>query len=885
LNGIIGVHIFTWPDRDYITDREYGFGILKRYREPKKSFQYMQEVFYQVALIEQHTPKLFTSLKYAEYDVAFYWPSNTTDQMFNRYQNNMAGVWGPLTRLGLRCRFMNETQLYQGDYKNVKVLILPRNQRMIAGDLQFIYDNVIGSGVHVYSDADLPGYQDYYCRQQPDFTQLMEDMFGIQPIVVNAYQDVITPYDIKMSDYLTLELQPQFNMLPMRAFQSSWFGVWKYHKVKVTSGQAIVNMLIQDENNVLFPGIVMKTHAKAKSIASMFALGDTNCEALQCWTGHYIYFKGLFLTQQGLGLQSSINVEGSPMVQAFLIESYNNLKMLYVHNWDDYSYTEGITLTIPSILGMTVKDMLNSRKLITSASDGVVTLDMGPNDLRIFLINEPLKPFVSFVYNQTDVDIFPTVNGPKVTVRFDTSTSSDKCVLRIKLLAEGSNKVYTKIATQIKGVGYTRTNLPIIDYSPLDKGYLSSSQGINYYLEASVSCPGYDAQSSTINVLVSWPVAPKTLPATVSTGVPAATVVSWENFPIARLNAFQGMTAIWNSTKTAARDPTHYDKVKRVAAVLESIGYTYSRMVAWDEGLQDYGPLYHVFNDSVPTDSSGMGNLNPKYFGDMIKYIILPGVSVLSVQEAGNLRTWLTSYNFTDVTLISTEGGVGRWDENGNEVPGRLADLFGTSGAYVQGVTGAKLQITDDNHPSTQSIGKGTFDVSVASFADTATAKGGVAHGTISQGDGKTYPAMITNQLSDVGKAMMFNFDATDSSTANLQTLWSAVSTWMHCNSQIYKLRWDAVCDNRTIGSTDGWILQGTGSMTMSVTPTDVCSGTEKLIWRGHVYYWNNTDPYDAAGNKGYYTSENDNQLIPESSAGRTGLTWFLVIVCIVAML
>lgn len=71
----------------------------------------------------------------------------------------MAGIWGPMTRLGLRSRFMNETQLYAGEYKDVKLLILPRNQRMLAGELQFMYDHVIPAGVHIYSDADLPNYQ------------------------------------------------------------------------------------------------------------------------------------------------------------------------------------------------------------------------------------------------------------------------------------------------------------------------------------------------------------------------------------------------------------------------------------------------------------------------------------------------------------------------------------------------------------------------------------------------------------------------------------------------------------------------------------------------------------------------------------------------------
>jgi len=39
---------------------------------------------------------------------------------------------------------MNRDELLAGEYKQVKALILPRNQRLEVGDLQFIANNVLG---------------------------------------------------------------------------------------------------------------------------------------------------------------------------------------------------------------------------------------------------------------------------------------------------------------------------------------------------------------------------------------------------------------------------------------------------------------------------------------------------------------------------------------------------------------------------------------------------------------------------------------------------------------------------------------------------------------------------------------------------------------------
>jgi hypothetical protein len=883
MNGVIGVHIFTLNDRDYITDREYGFGIVKTYREKKASYAYITDLFYQIALIEQTFPALFTSLHYAAYDVAFYWPSYTIDQMYCRFQNNLAGVWGPLTRLGLRSRFMNETQLLAGEYKNVQVLVLPRNQRMLPGILQFIYDHVIPSGVNVYAEADLPGYQDYYIRNQSDFMPLMESIFGIQPVVINAFEDIVTVYDISPSPYTTVELQPTLNMGYMYAYQSTWFGVWKYHKVLTTSGQTIVNMLLQRENNLLEPGIIMKNHGKAKSIIAAFSLGDTVCDALQCWTGHYTYYSGLFLSPQGLNMTPAITITGSAMVQTQIMNTENNMKVLYVTNWDDYSTTYGIQLVIPEIVGMTVKDLLDNRNLITASSDGVITLDMTPNDLRIFLIGEPIQPAVHFIYNQTVVDIFPTTTGSPIAVQFDTASSQSSCILRVRLLAQNSRSIYAQAATRVSGRGWTQTNMSIVDYSTINTQYLSSDEGAgntNYYYEAALSCPGYSTVTTTLNVLLSWPVAPKQVATSVTANTPVATTISWENLPISRLNAFQGVVGIWNSTKTGSIDPSHYDKVAAVAATLESIGYVLTRMIAWDQGLQDYGPLYHIFNDSIPSDPTGMGSLSVHYFGEYVKYLILPGVTVLSDSEAANLRTWVTHPNFTDITLISTEGGVGRLDENGNPGEHRLADLFGVSSTLTSTSANVQVKITDPNHPITYLVAGNTFSsVAPAAYVNVTT---GIAHGTINDGT-NTYPAIITNQISDWSKAMTFNFDITNVGTYQAKQLWNSFSTWMHCNALIYKMTWRALCKNATIATNDTFIITGTGTQIVSVTPNETCSGLD-LVWEGYLYYWNVTEPLSKDNNLGYYTSAND-YLIFKNAAVSKPISLLLLVIALCLML
>jgi hypothetical protein len=132
-----------------------------------------------------------------QYDVLFYFPK-TTDHHLERYKSQVYNLWAPLMRIGLRVNLISTEQLFAGEYVSAKVLILPRNERMQAGVLQFIQDSVIPAGVHVVSDGDLPGLYDEYIRPQPDFAALMSSLFGITPTTVNLFQDVSSEYNYKV---------------------------------------------------------------------------------------------------------------------------------------------------------------------------------------------------------------------------------------------------------------------------------------------------------------------------------------------------------------------------------------------------------------------------------------------------------------------------------------------------------------------------------------------------------------------------------------------------------------------------------------------------------------------------------------------------------------
>ena len=111
--GAIGVHVFTWNDRAYITDREKGFGIVYADRRIKPSFWVVRDTY---NLMDQvGVTHLIGNSKDATRDVAFLW-SDATDDMYNRYEANMQHLFAPLQRVGYEPTFLSREELLTSKY-------------------------------------------------------------------------------------------------------------------------------------------------------------------------------------------------------------------------------------------------------------------------------------------------------------------------------------------------------------------------------------------------------------------------------------------------------------------------------------------------------------------------------------------------------------------------------------------------------------------------------------------------------------------------------------------------------------------------------------------------------------------------------------------------
>ena len=111
--GVIGIHVFTWQDRTYITDREKGFGITYGDRRIKPAFWTVRDTY---NLMDQlNVLGLLAGSTDPAPDVAFYW-SDATDQIYNRYEVNMQQLYGPLERIGLEPGFINRDELLTSKY-------------------------------------------------------------------------------------------------------------------------------------------------------------------------------------------------------------------------------------------------------------------------------------------------------------------------------------------------------------------------------------------------------------------------------------------------------------------------------------------------------------------------------------------------------------------------------------------------------------------------------------------------------------------------------------------------------------------------------------------------------------------------------------------------
>ena len=807
--GAIGVHIFTWNDRPYITDREKGFGIVYADRRTKPAFWVVRDAY---DLMEQlDVRNLIANSTDPTPDVAFYW-SDATDGMYNRYECNMQQIFGPLERLGLEPTFLNRTELLtskyfkdiwqsdavlnlstvhggarslkisagsgggtvavypanstqvvdlsaattfsvwvydtqgnntiqlrlrdsdgdggsggdgyylwssnasvqnvwtkinwdlttypsvpnldknkiasvesyefnQGvyyfddttyvvgtetafqnfeknngtprDYSSYAAIILPRNKRVYAGDLNYIRTKVIPAGVHIYADADLPGMQDYHAESLSDFVTEVDSMFGINATDTSGYDDPVENEQYGIN-WVTITTNVTQALSPLTLGRQDTFRAWKYSNMTLpTTGTVYAT---HSNGN---PALVIKDNGTSKAAITTFSLGDRNPDGdsdgqpdIIPWAQRYDWFKAIFLN--GLGIQPTLNVTGSQYVLVDYRTAADGSILISAKNYRE-DQNETVTITTSLIQGKAVEN-LTSGGVIETNSDGTFNLTLGSNGhalIRAYAAAPSKKVYI--------LDAPATVHpmGDKsylVKVRYDTLAALN-LTLYLAFQEDGDNgdgtpnEIYNSTNITVSGAGEQSLWLWIPDPNMADTDYKSTPDGGNYRVYAWLEENSVKVSEAYQKTQLEWGDNPTTpLPTALNKGQ-IYTVnfewenlpeyQSWENTPLNRETAYVQRVAVVRSAKTQALYPTHYDKANQVCDWLESLGYVHSNLAVthFDDVVVSGGAVFSDdFNDGnadgwTRTEGSSRWSVNN------FEYRIDRMSQSPNIQVAGN-STW-----------------------------------------------------------------------------------------------------------------------------------------------------------------------------------------------------------------------------------------------------
>ncbi|KAL0477552.1 hypothetical protein AKO1_010850 [Acrasis kona] len=772
------------------------------------------------------------------YDVAFFW-SSATDQIINKYQIQLANIWGGLTRLGLRLRFMNDKELRAGEHKKVKLIVLPRNERMHKGDLQYFKDVVIPDGVHVYADADLPGYADYHIQSDPNFNQLIQSIFGVKPIKVNAFETNITEYYFK-DERRMLQVTPQKDFGPVIADgRVNYFTGWKYHHVESVDATVLATFQYNEIKPItVHPAVTIKSNgeSKGKGLLSTFVLGDTKCEYrcfTRTWREHYDWYKGMIMSQVGLNIRGELTHEGSQLMQI----SHQYLKdgriLIYVSNWNEWgaewgkSGTETVVIRLASMNGRTVHDLF-SRKLITESSDGSLQITMNSSETTVLIVGEPIKPAIYISTIGTQFDLVPSQK--EVTVHVDFTTAGNTLDVIVEL--QRGDKVYASV-TKKKQTGNVDLTVPLmLDPNLFD---VSTFEGAGYFYYAAlvdnkgklVASTKLDCVSVSLGLRL-YDQAPLAL------DKESTIRVKWEHPAIQRVKAFPGIVALFNSSLTAKRDPDTVDRMWRIAYLLKTIGYVERNIHdVFDCILVMKGPQFVVIND--------LADLAPLKYTDIPIYrtLILPGVSVLSDDEVKHIKSFMTTIKHS--VVISTDSVAGRYNGvDDSDQSARLADLFGVKSSGKQSV-GGDVVITNTDHPITRLMKPNQ----VIKTAGVLRQEYNEATASTSLGKRGNTPSIFVYKrkiaLDYPVYSLVLNFDpsqpGSDDDYKQMTLLFKGIAQWMSEADQLLKIRWELQCDKDIVASASAWVDSIQGETELKVKPNSNCVNKQPK-WVGYTYPW-----------------------------------------------
>jgi hypothetical protein len=404
VSGAAGVFIFHWQDRDQFLGgnfpREAGFGIVDSGRRPKPGvYAAVTAMFRQMREIP--VEKLLPGTRRPAADILVLWPADI-DLGWNRANEEAAGLWGALRRLGLRPRIITgetfDRFLAGGFPAGASALLLPRNFQMRPQHLAAL-PQVLARGLHLHANGDLPGQFDARHIPNPDWPRFMADIFGIEAEgAATVWESGAGPRGPWPGGFAPLALAPTGKAtLHLPPASLSGFATWKMMAVAGSRAHATVQATYTGGGREGVPALITTSGPRAKTALTTFALGDIiqlpppsagQVLPTLTWDVRTSWLRAIYHDFFGLRPEVSCTGPGADYVLADVRYQAGGVLLALLNEHDRPA---AVTVHAPFLAGGAVCRDLLAGTPAAACGDSFAPLELGADDYRLFFIAYPKK--------------------------------------------------------------------------------------------------------------------------------------------------------------------------------------------------------------------------------------------------------------------------------------------------------------------------------------------------------------------------------------------------------------------------------------------------------------------------------------------------------------
>jgi hypothetical protein len=553
LAGAIGVHFFTWNDRQQFKPgyfyREQGFGIVSETRLPKNPVYANLAAFFQ-QVEGMRLDRLLGGSQEPAPEVQFLWTTNS-DMVWPRANEENSMLWGALKRLGFQPRIIADADFEAGAFTNAPALLLSRCFQLSPKQLGSLASNVVPAGVHIHADADLPGQYDAHGRANSNWSSTMQGVFGVDTSLANTAIDNMVTNDC----FSPIRLRGVARLDPISPGYLAEFGTWKLWRQVVGSPAQVVltlsgyssswpglNCPYLDTNN--YPALLVHSHGFGQGRTAMnpFALGDlamSTSPRPQLWDVRYKVLRSIYRSHFGMSPSIDLSGPGASRVSTSYRLCANGTVLIGLLNED--TNTAALTISAPALLaGRTVED-LSAGRILTRLSSGSLTC-LAPGDQCTLLYAYPsaggsdaslANSSPEKVWFQTAPNtVWPSANPWDIDVSYDAVTTNLSLSVALEQVQPYNRLIARSAPVSVNGVGTATLHLPVPDADPNDLFYLSSRTGARYAIRAVLARDGLPVSTTAVSVRLVFGVRPsQPLPASLAAGQAYPIEVAWEELP------------------------------------------------------------------------------------------------------------------------------------------------------------------------------------------------------------------------------------------------------------------------------------------------------------------------------------------------------------------